>query len=43
MLISLEEYDLLVRYTEWLRCQPDDGLELWHSEKVVTEFLEEDE
>jgi hypothetical protein len=40
MFISNEQYELLVQYTEWLRSQSDDELEMWHSERVVAEFLE---
>lgn len=43
MLISPEEYELLVQFTEWMRSQNQEWLDIQHSEEIVVEFLDEDE
>jgi len=40
MVVTLEEYEVLVQFIEWYRDQDDDELEMWHSERIVAEFLE---
>lgn len=41
MLVTPEEYELLVQFMEWFRGQDSDCLALMHSEEIVVEFLDD--